>query len=297
MRLAFESTVIGMSVAEDYAPAHRSRFAPFTEGLLVFSTFLLQILSKSDIQLSMEDKAVVTVSEAFLKGMEHLKTLMEMSAILSSTLDLDDLIFLVMEKAKGDLDAETCSILFYNKETKMLEFKGAICEDEKASGVLQKKGTLEMGKGIAGAVAETLQPVFLQDVSTDSRFSQEADRFKGFPVKSLIAIPLVGRSGLIGVAEVMNPRKKDYDPEIVRLLARQFAIAIENSIFYKESIERERLKQELDIASSLQRSFLPESSTFRKGDLSVSAGIYRLKRSAATCMIFSNKTRTALGYL
>ncbi len=223
----------------------------------------------------MEDKPLVTISEAFLKGMERkverLKTLMEMSAILSSTLDLDDLISLVMEKAKSDLDAEACSILFYNKETNRLEFKGAICENGKTSEILQKKGTLEMGQGIAGSVAETLQPLFLEDVRTDSRFNQEADRFAGVPTKSLIALPLVGRSGLIGVAEILNPRKKDYDPEIVQLLARQFAIAIENSLFHKESVERERLEQELDIASSLQKSFLPESSTFRKGDLSVSA--------------------------
>jgi sigma-B regulation protein RsbU (phosphoserine phosphatase) len=223
----------------------------------------------------MEEQPLVTVSEAFLKGMERkvesLKTLMEMSAILSSTLDLDDLISLVMEKAKSDLDAEACSILFYNKETNRLEFKGAICENGKNSEILQKKGTLEIGQGIAGSVAETLQPLFLEDVLTDSRFYQEADRFTGFPTKSLIAVPLVGRSGLIGVAEILNPRKRDYDPEIVQLLARQFAIAIENSLLYNESVERERLKLELDIASSLQKSFLPESSTFRKGDLSVSA--------------------------
>jgi sigma-B regulation protein RsbU (phosphoserine phosphatase) len=163
------------------------------------------------------------------------------------------------------------SLLFYDKETNRLEFKGAICEDEKTSESLQKKGTLEIRQGIAGAVAESLQPLFLEDVSTESRFNQEADRFTGFPIKSFIALPLVGRSGLIGVAEILNPRKKDYDPEIARLLSRQFAIAIENSVFYKESVGRERLKQELDIASAIQKSFLPESSTFRIGDLSISA--------------------------
>jgi sigma-B regulation protein RsbU (phosphoserine phosphatase) len=223
----------------------------------------------------MKKQTLVTVSESVLNGMERkverLKTLMEMSAILSSTLDHDELISLVMEKAKSDLDAEACSLLFYDKETNRLEFKGATCEDEKTSESLQRKGTLEIGQGIAGAVAETLQPLFLEDVSADSRFYQEADRFAGFPIKSLIALPLVGRSGLIGVAEILNPGRKDYDPEIVQLLARQFAIAIENSLFYKESVEGERLRQELDIASSLQKSFLPEASTFRKGELWVSA--------------------------
>lgn len=78
----------------------------------------------------MEEQPFVTVSEAFLKGMERkverLKTLMEMSAILSSTLDPDDLISFAMEKAKSDLDAEACSMLFYNKETNRLEFKDEV---------------------------------------------------------------------------------------------------------------------------------------------------------------------------
>ena len=223
----------------------------------------------------MEDNSLVTVSEAFLKGVERkaerLNTLMEMSAILSSTLDLDELISVVMEKAKSELNAEACSILFYDKEKERLEFKGAICEDEKISEGLQKEGTVEIGQGIAGEVARTLQPVFLEDVRIDNRFSQEAERFEGFPVKGLIAVPLVGRSGLIGVAEILNPRRKDYDRDIVQLLAKQFAIAIENSLFYKEAIERERLRQELDIASTIQKSFLPESSTLKKGDLAVTA--------------------------
>jgi sigma-B regulation protein RsbU (phosphoserine phosphatase) len=223
----------------------------------------------------MEEQRLVTVPEDLLKGLERkvedLRTLMEMSAILSSTYDLDDLISLVMEKAMIHMDAEACSLLFYDKETNRLEFKGAICKDDKTPASLQKKGTLEIGQGIAGAVAESLQPLFIEEVFTDSRFHQEADRFTGFPIKSLIALPLVGRSGLIGVAEILNARKKDYDPEIVQLLSRQFANAMENSFFYKDHVERERLRQELDIASTLQKSFLPESSTFRKGDLSIRA--------------------------
>ncbi|GEM_PF-5002254 len=145
----------------------------------VFPMFLLQSHYKSDIQLTMEEQPLVTVSEAFLKGMERkverLKTLMKMSAILSSTLDPDDLISLAMEKAKSDLDAEACSMLLYNKEMNRLEYKGSICENEKTSELLQKESTFEIVQGIAGAVAETLQPLFLEDVRNDSRFYQEAD--------------------------------------------------------------------------------------------------------------------------
>ncbi|MBI5641055.1 MAG: SpoIIE family protein phosphatase [Nitrospirae bacterium] len=223
----------------------------------------------------MADEHTVTVSEAFLRGMEKkvedLKTLTEMSAIISSTLDLDELMSLVMERAKEIMAADACSILFYNRETDKLEFEVAMCREDNTCEVLKKRISLDMGQGIAGWVAENRKPLFIEDVSKDDRFFQDADKLTGFITKSLIAVPLIGRRGLIGVAELLNPGNRGYDPEIFQLLCRQFAIAIENSLFHKESVERERLKQELDIAAVLQKSFLPESPVLKEGALTASA--------------------------
>ena len=223
----------------------------------------------------MGKKSTVEVPEALLKSMEKkvgdLKTLMELSSVISSTLDFSELITLVMEKAKVVMDAEACSILLYNRETNKLEFEVALCEESPTSEILKKNVTLDMGQGIAGWVAENLKPLVIEDVSTDKRFCGDADKMTGFKTKGIIAVPLIGRGGLIGVAEVINPKKGHYDIEIFQLLCRQFAIAIENSLFHKESLQRERLKQELDIAAALQKSFLPAAPVFRRGKLVVSA--------------------------
>ena len=134
---------------------------------------------------------------------------------------------------------------------------------------------MKVGQGIAGYVAQHLKPVVIADARADERFLGEADKQTGFTTKSLIAVPLVGRGGLIGVAEIMNPRHKvsfsDYDLEIFQTLCGQVAIAIENSLFHKESLEQERHKQELEVASTIQRSFLPESPVFQQGSMVVSA--------------------------
>jgi sigma-B regulation protein RsbU (phosphoserine phosphatase) len=224
--------------------------------------------------IPVEKKSTVAIPAELLRGMEKkvedLKTLMDLSSVISSTLDFSELITIVMEKAKAVMDAEACSILIYNRDTNKLEFEVALCEEGSTSELLKKQVTLEMGQGIAGWVAENLKPLVIDDVGSDERFFGDADKLTGFTTKSIIAVPLIGRSGLIGVAEVINP-KKDYDMEIFQLLCRQFAIAIENSLFHKESLERERMKQELDIASAIQKSFLPVSPIFRKGNLTVSA--------------------------
>ena len=54
-------------------------------------------------------------------------------------------------------------------------------------------------------------------------------------------------------------------------LCRQVAVAIENSLLHKDSVERERHRQELEFAATLQRSFLPESPVLRKGKITASA--------------------------
>jgi sigma-B regulation protein RsbU (phosphoserine phosphatase) len=55
------------------------------------------------------------------------------------------------------------------------------------------------------------------------------------------------------------------------MLCRQFAIAIENALYHKESLAQERMKQELEIAASVQKSFLPDLPFFSKGSITMSA--------------------------
>jgi sigma-B regulation protein RsbU (phosphoserine phosphatase) len=178
---------------------------------------------------------------------------------------------LVMEKAKSVMDAEACSILFYNRETDRLEFEVAMGSDDATARALKKTISLEMGQGIAGWVAQHRQPLIIDDVSKDERFFPGADKFTGFTTRNMIAVPLMGRSGLIGVVQIINHGKKDLDPEIFQLLCGQFAIAIENARYYRDSLERERHRQQLEIAAALQKSFLPEEPVFVKGRARVAA--------------------------
>ena len=223
----------------------------------------------------MDEKTEIKVDQQYLchleKKVEDLRILTEVSATISSTLNLKELMTIVMEKAKSVMDAEACSILLYNKETNKLEFEIAMCGEATTIDLLKKKISLDMGQGIAGWVAEHQKLLIIKDAKSDKRFFQDADKLTGFDTRNLIAVPLIGRRGLIGVAELINLKKEDYDLEILQMLAKQFAIAIENALYHTESIEKERLKQELEIAATLQKSFLPESPFLQKGNLRVSA--------------------------
>ncbi len=76
----------------------------------------------------------------------------ELSSLLSSAIELDQLMPLVIDRAKQDMDAEACSILFYNRETNKLEFEVAICAEDDTCSVLKKMISLDIGQGIAGGL-------------------------------------------------------------------------------------------------------------------------------------------------
>ena len=226
----------------------------------------------------MEERRRLTPAEEHLKSLEQkvedLRLLMDVSSIISSTLDFNELIGLVMEKAKEVMHADACSILVYNRKTGRLEFEVALSCDETSGAILKKHVTLGLGEGIAGWVAQNLEPIVVGQAAEDNRHSNQADSMTGFTTKSMIAVPLVGRSGLIGVAEILNPVGRDtfsaYDLEIFQALCRQIAVAMENAVFHQESLEKERLKQELELAATIQRSFLPPLPVYEKGALRVS---------------------------
>lgn len=254
---------------------------------------------------TMEESRPLTAAEEHLQTMEKkvadLRMLMDVSSIISSTLDFTELISLVMEKAKDVMHADACSILVFNKKTERLEFEVALGCDEASGALLKKHITLGLGEGIAGWVAQNLEPIIVGKTAEDKRHSNQADTMTGFTTKSMIAVPLVGRSGLIGVAEILNPLGRDqfsdYDLEIFQALCRQIAVAMENAVFHRESLEKERLKQELELAATIQRSFLPLQPIYEKGMLRVSGFTLPAKHVGGDLYDFDEPVEGKIGVL
>jgi phosphoserine phosphatase RsbU/P len=196
------------------------------------------------------------------RRLQQLASLMEVSVLIGSSLDLTEVLNRVMEKAKAVMDAQAASILLLNERTNKLEFEVAVGEGDVTLETLKQKITLELGQGIAGAVALTRVPELIADAGADPRFYRDADKTTGFTTRSMLVAPLVVHGKLIGVAEVINPRGGGrFSPEELDLFAtycRQVAVAIENARLHTVLLERERERQQLEFAALVQQSFLPQ---------------------------------------
>ncbi|OGW37061.1 MAG: hypothetical protein A2Y97_01610 [Nitrospirae bacterium RBG_13_39_12] len=97
--------------------------------------------------------------------------------------------------------------------------------------------TIPKGKSIAGWVAEEGKNLRVADTGSDDRFSPEVDAIKGSQTKSVLCVPLVMKTGIIGVVELLNKNEGFYsekDEEMITYIADQAAISIARARFYED---------------------------------------------------------------
>lgn len=168
------------------------------------------------------------------RKIKRLETLIHTSMLFSSILDIDDLLNIVLRKAEEVMDAEASSVFRIDEVTNELYFVTARGEKGKEA----KEIRVPMGKGIVGWTAQNGKPLLVADVRKDKRWFKGVDKKTKFVTKSIMAVPLISKGKIIGVAEVLNKRGNrkfnKTDLELFESLGHQIAIAIENAALYKE---------------------------------------------------------------
>jgi signal transduction histidine kinase len=170
---------------------------------------------------------------------QRLELLLEVGRLLSSKIELPELLTTVLELASRVVDAETASLLLLDEKTGELYFDVALGLGEDIS-----KIRLKPGQGIAGAVAKTRKPDIINDVRRDSRWSPKMDEQSGFVTRSILAVPILLKGRLLGVVEAINKRGGPFVPEDVEsfeAFASQTGVAIENARLFA-SLRDEKFK-------------------------------------------------------
>ncbi len=189
----------------------------------------------------------------------NLSRLIDVTALVSSSLNLDEVMNRVMEMAKEMMEAEAASIMLWNEAEQALEFEISV-----GGAGVEKLKTIQIpkGQGIAGTVAMTGEPLLVADVTKDERFFQKADDHTGFVTKSILAAPLIVHDRIVGVSEVLNHKAgrpfTEYDLELFATFCRQVAVAVENARLHEQEVRQSLLDQQMKLASEIQKSFLPQ---------------------------------------
>lgn len=173
----------------------------------------------------------------------ELHTVLKFSTLINSSLEIESVLDYAMKFSEEFINAEASSIYELDEEKDELFIR--VARGEKKD--LIKKVRLKVGEGVAGWVVQTGEPMVIQDVYKEKKFSNKYDRMSGFKTRSLLCVPLILRGKTIGAIQVLNKKNHKHftkaDQEILISLSQQIAVAIENAKLYR------RLEQKFELTA------------------------------------------------
>lgn len=158
--------------------------------------------------------------------------------LITSSLDLDEILHGVMEEIRVFFNPENWSLMRLDLNSGELYFviaKGI--PEEKLRDI-----RIHLGEGISGTVARNGKSIFVDNTSGDTRWSDKVDKVTGFKTRSIISVPMVFRGTVYGVINLINhaDQRSFTEEEHVALqaIADFSAIAFAHSNAYAESVHR-----------------------------------------------------------
>jgi phosphoserine phosphatase RsbU/P len=190
------------------------------------------------------------------KRINQLSLLFEATRLLNSTLDLAELLELILKIARAEVKADRGTVFLVDHRRQELWSIAA-------SGLDHQELRIPLGQGVAGRVAATGEIINTGNAYALDCFAPEFDQKLGYRTESLLALPIRHHSGeVVGVLQLLNAQSGSFSCDDVEFLAKlsgHMAMALENARLHRDRLEQQRMERELSLARSIRHRLLPES--------------------------------------
>ena len=206
------------------------------------------------------------LARALEREQEKVRALEDIGAALGSTLDLNELLALVLGRITHVMDADRSTLYLLDEETGELWSK--LAQGERVQEI-----RLRVGEGLAGWVAKTGKLLNIKDAYQDPRFDSDWDKRTGYRTRSILCVPMKNHHGrTIGVVQVLNKRHGAFGPDdesLLSALASQAAVSIENSKLFLSVVGKNM--ELLDAKEQLERKIRELDVLFEIAQVAASA--------------------------
>ena len=209
-----------------------------------------------------------------LSTVDKLRLLHDITKTISRSLDLDELLNLVMDTLGTLLPYDAAGIYLMDttpdNDSPYIFKSKAIRGYEISFELIEPR--LKLGEGFLGRVAESGKAIISPDVTKDPRYFAARAR-----TRSEMMAPIISNDDkVIGVFALESDRLNAYtedDLSVLQMLTSQVAIIIEKVQLHEQLVEQKRIQAQLEIARQVQLELLPDHDPNLK-DFDISAYVF-----------------------
>ena len=175
--------------------------------------------------------------------MQRISILYDASQAVLSTFDLDQVLNHILAIARDYFRLRNGGIMLLDPVHQELRTRAAMGDWNRPSEV-----PLPVGSGLSGSAAQLRRPVYVPDVTRDSRYIENIPG-----TRSEIAIPLIVRDEVVGVLDLQSDQPDFFDADTIDLLclfSTQASIAIQNAHLYSGE---QRRSEQLEAINEIAR--------------------------------------------
>jgi len=194
------------------------------------------------------------------RAVRELSCLNELAQEIGSSLNSESIMAKVIKRAVESVQAKQGDVtLIDEKSTERQTLIRAMVSSV-------KQPAYHLTENLTGWMLAGKRPLVINDPRSDERFSGVA-----WPedVKSVICVPLMVKSKLIGVLSVYNKMSDggfdDDDERLLSIIAAQSAQVIETARLYEEERALLEVKEDLRLAAKIQEKLLPKAAPVVSG--------------------------------
>ena len=187
---------------------------------------------------------------------QKIARLVEISAILNSTIKPDQLLQNILKSAAELLECSLISILLYDEREKELRFVATTSVNIDQL----EQIPVPLDNSLAGTIYTENRHLVINNTKDDPRHYDEVGEEVGLQVDSLLGVPMRIKDRVTGVIEALNKENgefTDFDVSLLLVVASQAAISIHNAQLI-QALQKANI--ELSQADKLKRDLMSVAS-------------------------------------
>jgi sigma-B regulation protein RsbU (phosphoserine phosphatase) len=189
-------------------------------------------------------------------ALSELTILNEIALTIGSTMSLSRMIEVIVKKCVRHFNVEQATVLLLDRQNSANPFNTIIRKADNTTEFLP----MRLNDQLIGWMLKNEKALIVDDLANDERFRLAPDDMAD--IRSLVAIPLVLKGTMIGLACLFNKKDdqafNESDIRLLTIISSGSAQIIENARLHQKEHELKRVQEELKVAAKIQRELLPE---------------------------------------